>query len=413
MAKVTPLTNTQIKQAKPREKQYILSDGGGLQFRVKPNGSKLWQLRFTNPYTKKPALMGFGSYPEISLAEARKLRHEARKLLAKGLNPKEERDTQRRLLDEAQNNTFENIASKWIETKKPKVKKDTAIDIWRSLELHLFPEIGKIPLDKLTAPKVIEVVRPVSAKGSLETVKRLCQRINEIMVFAVNTGLITHNPLAGINEAFVKPQKKHMPTIKPDELPSLMKALNTASIKIVTRCLIEWQLHTMCRPGEAAKAKWEDIDFANKLWNRPEESMKMKRAHTIPLTKQAMALLNYMKQISGNREFIFPADRNPRTHANESTANAAIKRMGFKGRLVAHGLRSLASTTLNEQGFDGDLIESCLAHVDKNEVRKAYNRSEYLERRREVMNWWSEHIDQAAIGNMSLCGTKGLKIVNN
>lgn len=403
MAKIYPLTDIEIKQAKPKEKQYILADGGGLQLRIKPNGSKLWQLRYTNPYTKKPALMGLGAYPAVSLADARKCRYEARALLAKGLSPKEERDIKQQLLNEAQKNTFEVVASKWFEVKKTKVKQGTANDIWRSFELHIFPQLGKMPLDKISAPKAISVINSVSAKGSLETVKRLCQRINEIMVFAVNTGLVNHNPLAGISEAFVKPKKKHMPTLKPDELPALMRALNTASIRIVTRGLIEWQLHTICRPGEAAKAKWKDIDFENKVWNRPKESMKMNRAHSIPLTKQTIALLHYLKPISSNGEFIFPSNNNPRKHANEATANSAITRMGFKGRLVAHGLRSLASTTLNQQGFNGDLIESCLAHTDKNEVRKAYNHSDYLDRRREIMDWWSNHIEQASIGNMSLC----------
>lgn len=413
MAKVSPLTNTEIKQAKPKEKPYVLADGGGLQFRVKPNGSKLWQLRYTNPFTNKPALMGLGSYPAISLAEARKLRQDARELLAKGLNPKDERDTQKRLLDEAHNNTFEHISLKWFEVKKTKVSENYAIDTWRSIELHLLPELGKVPLNKLTAPKVIDVIRPVSAKGSLETVRRLCQRINEIMVFAVNTGLVHDNPLAGINKAFEVPKKQHMPTLKPDQLPELMSALNTASIKIITRCLIEWQLHTMCRPNESAGARWEEIDFDTQTWNIPAERMKMNRAHTIPLTEQTLALLEFIKPISGHREFLFPADRNPRKHANDSTANVAIGRMGFKGRLVAHGLRALASTTLNEQGFEGDIIESCLSHIDPNEVRKAYNRSEYLERRQKVMSWWSNHIEQASIGNMSLTGTKGLKIVNS
>jgi integrase len=413
MAKTNPLTNTEVKQAKPREKVFKLADGDGLQLRVKPNGAKTWLLDFINPYTRKRTSMSFGPYPAVSLAEARKLRMAAKELLAKGLNPKDERDTQNQLSDEDNNNTFEHIALKWFKVKKTQVSENYAIDIWRSIELHLFPELGKIPLTKLTAPKVINVIRPVGAKGSLETVRRLCQRINEVMVFAVNTGLVTDNPLSAINKAFEVPKKQHMPTLKPDRLPELMSALNTASIKIITRCLIEWQLHTMCRPNESARARWEEIDLEAKNWNIPAERMKMNRAHTIPLTAQTLALLEFIKPISGHREFLFPADRNPRKHANDSTANVAIGRMGFKGQLVAHGLRALASTTLNEQGFDSDVIESCLSHIDTNEVRKAYNRSEYLERRQKVMSWWSNHIEQASIGNMSLTGTKGLQVVNS
>ena len=265
---------------------------------------------------------------------------------------------------------------------------------------------------KITAIKTIEVIQPIAAKGSLETVKRLCQRLNEVMVYSVNTGIIEQNPLAGIKEAFKTPVKQHLPTLKPEQLPTLMMALAVASIKITTRCLIEWQLHTMVRPGEAAGARWDEIDFENALWNIPGERMKRKKPHTVPLTEQSLTLLEVMKDLSHNSEFIFPSDRDPRKATHSQTANSALKRMGFHKQLVAHGLRSLASTILNEQGFDPDVIEAALAHVGKNEVRNAYNRAEYVERRKPVMLWWSEYVDKAATGNMSLTGRKSLKLVN-
>ena len=179
-----------------------------------------------------------------------------------------------------------------------------------------------------------------------------------------------------------------MPTLLPSELPELMQTLANASIKIVTRFLIEWQLHTMVRPSEVSGAMWSEIDFDNKLWNIPGERMKKKRPHSVPLTPQTLNLLNAIKPISGHREFIFPADRKPTQASCSKTANKALSRMGFKGRLVAHGMRSIASTTLNEQGFDGDVIESALAHQEQNEVRKAYNQAQYLERRKALMNWF-------------------------
>jgi integrase len=193
-----------------------------------------------------------------------------------------------------------------------------------------------------------------------------------------------------------------MPTLTPEELPELMKALSTASIKLVTRFLIEWQLHTMVRPSEAAGAKWSEIDLHQKTWTIPPERMKKGKEHIVPLSPPAIGLLNAIQPISGHREHVFPADRNPKSHTNSQTANMALKRMGFKDRLVAHGMRALASTTLNEQGFDGDVIEAALAHVDKNSVRAAYNRAQYIEQRRDMMDWWSEYILQAANGNMSL-----------
>jgi len=192
-----------------------------------------------------------------------------------------------------------------------------------------------------------------------------------------------------------------------------MKALSIASIKLTTRCLIEWQLHTMVRPSEAAGTRWDEIDTEKLLWTIPAERMKKKKAHTVPLTPQALSLLETIKPLTGQSEYVFTGDRNSRKPTNSSTANMAIKRMGFHGKLVAHGLRALASTTLNEQGFDPDVIESCLAHVDKNEVRAAYNRAEYIERRTKVMTWWSDHIEKAATGNMSLSTSKqGLRVVN-
>ena len=403
MAKIVkPLNDKQIKQAKALEKEYSLSDGAGLQLVIRPNGTKTWLFKYYRPFSKKRTNISFGQYPLISLADARKKREDARALLANDIDPKEHKDNEVLKQQEQQQNTLQFIAEQWFEIKKTKVTEAYAEDVWRSLCLHVFPNLGEVPIDKLSAQLTITTIKPLAAKGSLETVKRVCQRLNEIMTYAVNTGFIFSNPLAGIKAAFESPKKQHMPALAPAQLPELMKALNTASIKLTTRCLIEWQLHTMTRPSEAAGARWDEIDFEEQVWLIPAERMKKNKSHEIPLTPQALGLLEAIRPLSGHREFIFPADRNPRSHTNEQTANAALKRMGFKDRLVAHGLRALASTTLNEQGFDPDIIESALAHVDKNEVRRAYNRSAYLERRRKMMQWWSEHIEQAATGNMSL-----------
>ena len=300
------------------------------------------------------------------------------------------------------------MAHNWFQIKKTKITYAYGEDVFRSLELHVFPKMGNMPIHKVRARNAIEALTPIAAKGSLETVKRLCQRLNEIMVYAVNTGLIDSNPLAGISSAFGSPKKNHMLTLMPNQLPELMLTIANASIKKTTRCLLEWQLHTITRPGEAAGTRWEEIDFEKGLWLIPAERMKKKRAQTIPLSSQVLSLLEVMKPISKNRDHVFPADRNPRTHTNQQTANMALKRMGYGGLLVAHGLRALASTTLNEQGFDPDIIEVALAHVDKNDVRGAYNRAEYLERRRTMMTWWSDHIENAAQGNLSLSSAKYL-----
>lgn len=413
MARTTkPLTDTEVKKAKPKEKEYNLADGNGLYLRVKPNGSKLWLFNYTRPYTKKRANMGLGQYPALSLAKAREAKRENLELLGGNIDPSTHRIEQIKQRGEANKNTLERVAHSWFQVKKSKVTNDYGEDIYRSLALHIFPVLGAVPINEIKARLTIETLSPIAAKGSLETVKRLCQRLNEIMRYAVNTGLIDANPLSGISEAFESPIKKHMVTLKPEQLPELMKTIANASIKKTTRCLIEWQLHTMTRPSEAAGTRWAEIDLQKKLWVIPPERMKKKRTHTIPLSSQAIALLEVMRPISHNREHVFPADRNPRQHTHQQTANMALKRMGFGGLLVAHGMRALASTTLNEQNFNPDVIEAALAHTDKNEVRAAYNRAEYLDSRREMMKWWSDYIEQAASGNLSLAGTKRLQSVN-
>jgi integrase len=408
------LSELKIKAAKPRDKDYVLSDGDGLQLRVRIIGSKLWNFNYHHPITKKRINMGLGIYPELSLAQARKMTVEARELLALGIDPKEQRGAlaqEKRAITE---HTLENVATAWFELKKDSVTPAYAEDIWRSLTLHVFPKLGTTPISQITAPAVIELLRPLETKGSLETVKRLSQRLNEIIIYGVNSGLIFANPLSGIRAVFKKPKKQNMAALHPDELPELMIAIANASIKRTTRCLIEWQLNTMTRPAEAATTRWTDIDFVKKVWTIPAERMKKRRAHAIPLTEHALALLETIKPYSGHREYVFPADRDPRTHCNSQTANMALKRMGFEGRLVSHGMRSMASTILNEQGWEPELIEVALAHVDKDEVRSAYNRADYIERRRPMMAWWSEHIQQAATGSLSVAaiqGTRGLNVV--
>lgn len=247
-------------------------------------------------------------------------------------------------------------------------------------------------MQEIKTRKLIEALEPIKARGALETVRRLVQRINEIMIYAVNTGLIDANPASGIGMAFEKPKKQNMPTLRPEELPKLMRALMMSNLSVPTRCLIEWQLLTLVRPSEASGARWGEIDLDLKLWTIPAERMKAKREHIVPLSSQALDILEVMKPISSHREYIFPSRNNPKMPMNSQTANAAIKRIGFGGQLVAHGLRSIASTAMNEYAFNSDVIEAALAHCEKNEVRRAYNRSTYLTQRVALMEWWGNYV---------------------
>lgn len=394
---VKPLTDTGIKNAKPKEKEYNLSDGYGLQCRVKPTGTKVWLFNYKRPKTNKRTNLSLGRYPIVSLKDARLKRDEYLSLLASGTDPLDHinQDLQK------ETHLLVNVASQWFEVKKHSITSDYATDIWRSLEIHVFPKLGNTAIDAIKPIQVIEALRPLSEKGSLESVKRVCQRLNEIMTFSVNTGLIEFNCLTGVRHAFRPPKATHMPTIKPDQLGQLMFDLLNANIRRVTRLLIEWQLHTMVRPSEAAGARWEEIDWDENLWLIPAERMKKGQDHIVPLSSQALRILSEAKKCNDGSPFIFPADRKRGEPVNPQTANMALKRMGYGGKLVAHGLRALASTTLNDVGWHPDIIESALAHSDKNTVRKAYNRAKYLERRREMMTWWSEHIASCFISSIS------------
>ncbi|MCK1142448.1 integrase [Providencia stuartii] len=409
--KTKPLTDTEIKAAKPQGKDYQLYDGDGLTLLIKSSGSKLWQFRYYRPYTKQRTKQSFGAYPAVTLSDARKLRAESRSLLAKDIDPQEYQKDQIRNSQEAKTNTFQLVAERWWEVKKSTVTEDYGNDIWRSLERDVFPTIGDISVTDIKAHILVQAIQPVQARGALETVRRLCQRINEVMIYAQNTGLIDAVPSINIGKAFEKPKKKNMPSIRPEQLPQLMQTMRTANIILPTRCLFMWQLLTISRPAEAAEARWDEINFETKEWKIPAARMKMNREHTVPLSDAALAILELMKPLSGNREFIFPSRIKPTQPMNSQTVNAALKRAGFGGVLVSHGLRSIASTALNEQGFPPDVIEAALAHVDKNEVRRAYNRSDYLEQRRPMMQWWADFIESADRGSIIEGGIRGISLV--
>jgi integrase len=401
MPRITrPLTDTEIRQAKPKEKEYTLSDGNGLNLRVKPAGSKIWLFNYTSPKTSKRNNIGLGNYPDVSLQGARAKAKELRSVIADEIDPKDHRASQERERDRLNNNTLAYVAAKWLDLKKIQVKPQHHAKIKERFDKHILPKMGKTPLHEITAVNTISILQPLADSEKFETVKKLCGILNQIMVYAVNSGLTHSNPLSGISKAFPPPKATNMPTLKPEALPELMFKIQHSNAKLITRCLLEWQLHTMVRPAEAAGTRWKEIDFDKALWKMPAGRMKGgERPHTVPLSPQAMKLLEVMKPISGKFDHVFPKAQTPREPANSQTVNNAIKRMGFKGKLVSHGLRALASTTLNEQGFHYDLIEAALAHRDEDNIRGIYNRAEYIEQRRPMMEWWSSHIDSCAAGN--------------
>ncbi|EPY4332235.1 phage integrase [Klebsiella pneumoniae] len=392
MARITrPLTNNEILKAKPREKDFTLHDGDGLFLLVKTSGKKLWRFRYQRPVSGSRTNLSLGSYPALTLAAARQIRDQHLTTLAQGMDPQQQQEQASEQRQIELDSIFSTVAANWFQLKSKSVTEDYAKDIWRSLDKDVFPAIGSIPVQEIKARTIVEALEPIKARGALETVRRLVQRVNEIMIFAVNTGLIDANPASGVGMAFEKPKKQNMPTLRPEELPKLMRSLVMSNLSVPTRCLIEWQLLTLVRPSEASGARWSEIDLDAKLWTIPAERMKAKREHIVPLSKQALDILEVMKPVSAHREHVFPSRNDPKQPMNSQTANAALKRIGYGGKLVAHGLRSIASTAMNEAGFNPDVIEASLAHSDKNEVRRAYNRSIYLEQRIVLMNWWGEY----------------------
>ncbi|HIE8641045.1 TPA: integrase domain-containing protein [Klebsiella variicola subsp. variicola] len=391
----TKLTDTEIKKAKPTEKEFTLWDGDGLFLRIKPSGKKIWHLGYTVPLTKKRAKMSLGFYPYLTLAQARALRDEYLSLLAQGIDPQSHNEQKAQALKDATEHTFQTVAKKWLDEKikTSGISQDHAKDIWRSLERNIFPTLGDVPIKEIRPKMLKQHLDPIEQRGVLETLRRIISRLNEIFRYAATEELIEFNPADNLTQRFRKPKKQNMPALPPSELPKFIVALANASIRLETRLLIEWQLLTWVRPGEAVRARWTDIDEENRFWNIPAEFMKMKRPHKVPLSKEAMRVLESMKPISGHREWVFPSIKAPLSHMHEQTANAAIIRMGFGGELVAHGMRSIARTAAEESSkFRTEVLEAALAHSKRDEIVAAYNRAEYLAERVALMQWWGDYV---------------------
>ncbi|MBB7069375.1 integrase domain-containing protein [Escherichia coli] len=401
MAKIAKkLTDTEIKSTKPADKEINLFDGDGLILRIAPlskGGKKNWYFRYAVPVTKKRTKVSLGTYPHLTLARARALRDEYLSLLANGIDPQIHNNDKANALKNATEHTLQAVARKWLDekVKTSGISQDHAEDIWRSLERNIFPGLGNVPINEIRPKLLKQHLDPIEQRGVLETLRRIISRLNEIFRYAATEELIEFNPADNLGQRFSKPKKQNMPALPPSELPRFLVALNNASIRLETRLLIEWQLLTWVRPGEAVRTRWSDIDIdiETGMWNIPAEFMKMKKPHKVPLSKEALRVLDLMKAISGHREWVFPSIKAPLNHMHEQTANAAIIRMGFGGELVAHGMRSIARTAAEESGkFRTDVLEAALAHSKKDEIIAAYNRAEYLTERVVLMQWWSDYV---------------------
>lgn len=403
---ITPLNNTKIDKAKPQQKEFTLSDGKGLYLLIKPNGAKLWRFNYYKPFTqpKKRALIGVGKYPDISLQQARAIRDEYLSLLAQNIDPATYRRQQEQTKKNELNNTYESVAWAWFEYRKTKknFSADYQKDVESLIRRNLLPHFGHLPISQITAPLALKAFKQYQDEGKLEKLKRSIQKHNEIMTYALHREIIQSNPTANISKEFDSPTVEHFKTIKPEDLSEFIYTLNHAQIQLQTRYLILWQLLTMTRPNEAATARYEDIDEKAKIWTiyiqKGIKEDDKGRVHKITLSRQALALLREIKKLSEGKTYLFPSIKNPQSHVNTQTANSAIKRMGYKGKLVAHGLRAIASTYLNEKGYDSELIEVALSHMKSDRIKAAYDRGERLEQRFKLLQVWGDFIEECSQG---------------
>ena len=356
-----------------------------------PSGSKIWHFRFT--INGKESITSIGSYSTIGLKEARDKSHELRKLVLEGINPVAKKKEMKRLARFNSDNSFIAVATEWYDTNKKKWAADHAQRLWRRLELHVLPALGSRPIVEISTLELLDVLRRPEKDGKTETTHRMLQTCRQIFRFGVLTQKLKYNPANDLDGALKAHKAVSYPTIGHNQLPEFIEKLEQSRTSLLNRFAIKMLLLTFVRQGELRRAKWSDVDFKAAEWRIRPETTKMRTLHYVPLSKQALDVLCEIRKLSGDSEYIFPSQqqrKNP--FISENTINKVIHQMGYKGVLVGHGFRSLASTILNEHGFRADVIERQLAHMPRDKVRAAYNRAEYLTERREMMNWWAKFL---------------------
>lgn len=388
------LSDAKARNAKPRMKPYKIADGEGLFLVVKPSGSKYWRLRYF--VDGKEKLLALGVYPEVSLADAREKRAQARKLLAAGKDPGDMKKESKRLARMKSANTFETLAQEWLEKKIHEWTPGHTRAKRSQLQRHILPTLGDRPIADLTAAEVLGVLRTVEAMGILDTTRRVRQIIGQVFMYAIATGRAERNPIPDLKGAVKAPIVKHHTYISEVELPEYLNTLEKYNGSIQTKLALRLLLLTFVRTIELRGAQWAEIDFEKAEWRIPAARMKMKEMHIVPLSRQAVVVLRELVKCSGYRQYVFPNEHNPSKFMSENTMLYALYRMGYHSRATGHGFRSTASTILNEHGFRVDVIERQLAHGERDKVRAAYNHAQYLPERRTMMQWWADYLDELA-----------------
>ena len=382
------LTDIQIRRAKPQEKPYTLSDGLGLALLINPDGSKGWRFRYR--FNDKAKLMSFGSYSLVSLAEAREKRDVARKQVANGIDPVVERKAQKLALKISTENSFEAISREWHMNKADRWTVAYREEIIKTFEQDVFPFIGNRPISEIKPLELLEVLRRIEKRGALEKTRKVRQRCGEVFRYAIITGRAEYNPAPDLAVALAVPKQKNHPYLSADELPHFVRDLEAYTGSIITKNATKIIMLTGVRTQEMRFATWDEVDLDGGIWQIPADRMKMRRPHIVPLSRQVIHLFNQLKPITGNYPFIFIGRNNRTKPISKESVSQVIELLGYKGRATGHGFRHTMSTILHEAGFNSAWIEVQLAHVDKNIIRGTYNHAQYLDNRREMLQYYSD-----------------------
>lgn len=388
------LTPSAIKNARAAAKAYKLTDERGMYLLVKPNGSRWWRFDYRRPSDHRRNTLSLGTYPEVSLKQARERRDEARSLVANGVDPSQ----QRKASVTAKANTFEAIAREWYEQHVEGWAKTHSSKVWRRLEKDAFPWLGAKAIADISAPDVLHVMRHIDARGARETAHRVHQTIGQVMRYAIATGRLDTDVTVMLRGALPAATPTHYATItEPRKVAALLRAIDGYEGNYVTRAALKLAPLVFVRPGELRQAEWSHIDLERAEWRIPRYKMKMRKPHIVPLSTQAIAVLADLHPVTGRSKYVFPSVRAriPERCMSENTVNAALRNLGYPvGSMTGHGFRAMASTLLNEQGWPEDVIERALAHTDNNKVRAAYNHAQYLPERRRMLQVWADYLDE-------------------
>lgn len=393
------LTNSAVKGAAPKDKPYKLSDSRGLYLIVRPNGSKWWRFDYRRPSGSRNTL-SLGVFPDVSLAEARVARDEARTKIRSGADPA----LARRVSAGSQADTFEAIAREWLALQERQLAPATHAKALWTFEKLLFPFLGSRPIAEVTAPELLAVLRRIEARGHYETTHRARQRAGKVFRFAIATGRAERDIAGDLRDALAPVPFKHRPAItEPRRVGELLRAIKGYAGQVSTVTALSLAPLTFVRPGELRFAEWTEFDFERAEWRIPAPRMKMREEHIVPLSRQALTLLADLQPLTGAGRLLFPSLLSATRPMSENTVNATLRRLGFpQHEMCGHGFRALASTLLNELGWPPDIIELQLAHTERNKVRAAYNRAQRLTERREMMQGWADYLDTLRSGSDSI-----------